>query len=50
MDRKYLINSVNNAMELSQDLMERAENRKDLMIGEALFNAFYALELILKEK
>ena len=37
------------AMIAAQDMMERAENRRDQKIGEAIFHLAYSLELILKD-
>lgn len=37
------------AMIAAQDMMERADNRRDQKIGEAIFHMAYSLELILKD-
>lgn len=48
-DKKMAISMTNEGMLMAQELMERAKNRRELKMGEAMFNAFLALELLYKD-
>ena len=48
-DRKQAIAIINEGMLLAQAFIERAQNKRQLLLGEALYNSFYAMELLYKD-
>lgn len=48
-EKRRAISMINEGMCLAQEFIERAQNKRQLRMGEALFHAFECLELLYKE-
>lgn len=49
-DRKMAMSATMEGMMMAQEMIERATNKREQMLAEAMFNAFWALELLYKDK
>lgn len=48
-DKKMAMSGTIQGMLLAQEMLERAENRREVMLAEAMYHAFWALELLYKD-
>jgi hypothetical protein len=48
-DKKMAMSGTIQGMLLAQEMIERAKNRRELMLAESMYHAFWALELLYKD-